>query len=451
MKQTCTQNTSMDQLSLEQSGNKFSMQVSSGLIKSNSRMNIKNLFFAILLGSVFLTACDKDDDTTTSTTGQTGEVSGTWKKGSTIVVTGHLVIPEGETLTIEEGVTVLMCDTSAGQEILVYGNLYCKGTESNPVTFTVPDSLLRSGNFPRVWGGFICAPSCQEFLMLYTHVEYTGYVTTESSPSVIAGLFKAEAGEGLPAVNFRNETDGKLVIEHCTFNNIGEDGLYLEGGDYIIQHNTFYTTGETGGDAINLKSGSIADVCYNLVYSPNTNALKLSNSGDRTPQCNPICYNNTIVNCGWRRAKVKGGGIWLEEGVNAVIYNNMHINCRFAVKNDEADERSVYDYNYYYGYTQECVNNFQDTVDMVVRGEHDVAGTTAGENDPLLVNYPLSNSQSSATFNTSWDFHLSSGSPALTGAYTDFDHHFGSTGITIDGTTYTADDPSAYYGAFGTN
>jgi len=414
------------------------------------QMKMIKLIPAFMMALLALTACEKNDsDQPNDATLSGGEVSGVWEKGSTITVNGHLVIPAGKSLTIEEGVTVLMNDTTLGQEILVYGNLYCKGTQANPVTITVPEELRREGSFPRLWGGIICAASCQELLMEYTHMAYTGYVTTETSPSVIAGLFKAEAGEGLPAVNFRNETNGKLVIRHCTFNNLDEDGLYLEGGNYIIEHNTFYTNGETGGDAVNLKSGSIADISYNLVYSPNTNAFKLSNSGDRTPQCAPVLYNNTIVNCGWRRPKVKGGGIWLEAGVNALVYNNLHVNCRFAVKFDEADERSVYDYSYYYGYTQECVDNFQAGVPDVVRGAHDVAGTKAGENDPMLVNYPLSNFQTATDFSTDWDFHLKAGSPALTGATTNFTRHFGTTGLTLNGVTYQSSAPATHFGAFG--
>jgi len=414
-------------------------------------MKISKLFYALLIGAAVITACNKDEEVKPKDETLTGgEVSGVWEKGSTITLNGHISIPVGKTLVIEEGVTVLMSDTVIGQEILVYGNLYCKGTAENPITFTVPENLRRAGNFPRIWGGIICAPSCKELLMLYTHMEYTGYVTTETSPSVIAGLFKGEAGEGVPAVNFRNEVDGKIVIQHCTFNNLGEDGFYLEGGKYIISHNTFYTTGETGGDAINLKSGSIADVCFNLVYSPNTNALKLSNSGDRVPQCEPVCYNNTIVNCGWRRPTPKGGGIWLEDGVNALIYNNLLVNCRFGVKNDEADERCISDYNYFYGYSQECVDNFQLGVDLVIQGEHDIAGTAAGSNDPKLVNFPLNNVQTNSTFNTSWDFHLMAGSPALTGANTAFNRHFSSAGITIDGVDYKSPAPAVHYGAFAT-
>ena len=354
-----------------------------------------------------------------------GNVSGTWAKGSTVTVTDHITIPVGQSLKIEEGVNVIMADTTKHIEFLVLGNLYCKGTEANPINITVKPSLLKQDvDFPRSWGGIVCDTTCTEFLMLYTHVEYTGAVTTEESPSVKKGLYKAAAGEGLPIINFRNHNNGKLVIEHCTFNNAGEDGIYLEGGNYIIAYNTLYTVGETGGDMINLKAGSIADICYNLEYSPNTNGLKLSNSGSRNPQCNPICYNNTLVNCGWRRPTVKGGGIWLEAGVNAQIYNNLQINPRFAVKNSLADAASVYDYQYYYGYDQITVDAFQSGVKDVVRGPHDVAGTKAKENDPLLKNYDLSNDELNTIYDTEWDFHLKAGSPAIGKGTTNFTRHF---------------------------
>ena len=144
-----------------------------------------------------------------------GDVSGTWTKGSTITVTDHIIIPAGKSLTMEEGVKVLMADTAKHIEFLVLGNLYCKGTAANPINITVkPELLKKDVDFPRSWGGFICDTTCTEFLMLYTHVEYTGAVTTEESPSVKKGLYKAAAGEGLPIINFRNHNNGKLVIQH---------------------------------------------------------------------------------------------------------------------------------------------------------------------------------------------------------------------------------------------
>jgi len=415
--------------------------------------NLMKFLLVFMIVAVAFTACKKDEEVNPDQNLSGGEVSGIWKKGATITVTGHLVIPEGESLTIEEGVTVLMSDTAIGQEILVYGNLYCKGTSANPITFTVPEELRKAGDFPRTWGGILCGPTSKELLMEYVHMEFTGYVTTEESPSVKAGFFKAEAGEGLPAINFKNNVDGKVVIMHSTFNNLGEDCFYFEGGKYIIAYNKIYTQGETGGDAINLKAGCVADVAYNMVFSPNTNGLKLSNSGDREPQCYVVGYNNTIVNAGWRRPTPKGGGIWLEAGVRAEIWNNLQINCRYAVKNntkEAADSRSMYDYQYLYSYSQDGVNGSLATEKDVVRGAHDIASTTPGEKDPMVENYTLSNSANSATFNTTWDFHLKANSPALTGAKTDFSRNYATTGITINGVTYNSPAPSAYFGAFGT-
>lgn len=428
---------------------------------------MKKLMYAVMAASIVLSSCKKDDKTTEvveepvvvnpnelsgDQTISGGEVSGVWKKGSRITVNGSIKIPAGKSLTIEEGVTVMFAAATVKQEVLVYGNLYCKGTAQNMIKFTVPDNMKPNGvDFPRLWGGILFDTGAKELLMLYTQVEYCGAVTNEESESVKLGFYKAAAGEGLPAINFRNNVDGKAVIMHCTFNNLGEDGLYLEGGKYIIAYNTIYTQGETGGDAINLKAGCEADICYNLVYSPNTNAAKLSNSGDRSPQCRPIFYNNTIVNCAWRRPTVKGGGVWLEAGVKAEIYNTLHINCRFAVKNSGADPACKYDYNYYYGYNQVTVDQFQPGVPSVVRGQNDIAGTTAQSNDPLLVNYPLDNGTSNAKFNASWDFHLKSNSPALNKGTTAIPTLYGTTGITIDGVTYTSPAPSKNIGAFGTN
>lgn len=428
-------------------------------------MKMKHLMYMLLAASIAITSCKKEEKTVTPVddvvnnpnelTGEKtiegGDIEGVWKQGAKITVKGSLVIREGKSLTIEEGVTVMFANSSVKQEVLVYGNLYCKGTVQNKIRFTVTDDIKPSGkSFPALWGGILFSKTAKELLLLNTQIEYCGAVTTEESQSVKLGFYKASAGEGLPAINFVNNVDGKVVIMNCTFNNLGEDGIYLEGGNYIIANNTFYTQGETGGDAINLKAGCIADISYNLVYSPNTNALKLSNSGDRSPQCRPICYNNTIVNSGWRRPTVKGGGIWLEAGVKADIYNNLHVNARFAVKNSGADPASKYDYNYYYGYDQTTVNNFQAGVKDVVRGTNDIGGTTAGSNDPLLVNYPLDNSTSNEVFNTGWDFHLKTGSPAIDKGTTSFTTNFGTTGITINGVTYTSPAASKTIGAFGT-
>ena len=417
-------------------------------------MKSNQIFKLLILVVLALAGCEKaniDVDTTAVDGSAIGEVSGVWAKGSTQVIKGDIVIPEGKTLTIEEGVTVLM-DTVAKPEIIVKGNLYALGTAENPIRFTVNEFYKTSSKkFGKLWGGILAGTTCEELVLDHVILEYAGSTTSDASTSVKMGLYKAKAGENLPALWFAN-ANGKLVVQNSIFRNLQEDCTYIEGGKIIFANNVFYTTGVTGGEAMNFKSGCLADVAYNLVYSTNTNALKLSNTGDKTPQAYIIAYNNTMVNTGWRRPTAKGGSIWLESKVRADLYNNLFANTRFGVKRDPKkpeDSRSAYSNNWYYGFDQATVNQFQPTGD-IVGGKNDVISNVAGANDPKFVNYPLNIAVSNADFNTVWDFHLQGNSPALGKGTTNFTRHY-QAGITMkNGITYSSPSPSTFVGAYGT-
>ena len=66
-----------------------------------------------------------------------------WTKNAVIKVKGHhLTVPEGKSLTIEEGVVVEFDTEGVGAshtpiEMIIDGSLYSKGTAENPVRFTV--------------------------------------------------------------------------------------------------------------------------------------------------------------------------------------------------------------------------------------------------------------------------------------------------------------------------
>jgi len=415
-------------------------------------MNLKQVITALALSALIFTGCEKaniDVDTSPGDGIAMGEVSGVWQRGSTQVIKGDVIVPAGKSLIIEEGVTILM-DTLAKPEFIVKGNLYSLGTEQNPVRFTVNELYKTDAKkFGKLWGGILAAQSCAEMVLDHTIIEYGGSTTSDASTSVKQGLYKAKAGENLPALWFSN-VNGKLVVTNSIFRNLQEDCTYIEGGKIIFANNTFYTTGVTGGEAMNFKSGCLADVAYNLIYSTNTNALKLSNAGDRSPQAYIIAYNNTMVNTGWRRPTAKGGSIWLEASVRAELYNNMFSNTRFGIKRDvkgPEDSRSIISNNYYYGYDQATVNQFQPAVD-ILGGTNNVRGTVAGDNDPKFVNYPLNTPTSNAVFNTAWDFHLLPGSPALAKGKTNFTRHHAA-GILLNGVNYQSPEPSTYAGAFG--
>lgn len=133
------------------------------------------------------------------------------------------------------------------------------------------------------------------------------------------------------------------------------------------------------------------------------------------------------------------------------MYNNLLANCRFGIKRDvklPEDSRSVVSNNYYYGYSQDAVDQFQPSKEILA-GTNDIIGTKADQNDPKFVNYPTNTSMSNADYNTAWDFHLSAGSPALGKGITTFSRNF-KEGIVINGVTYKSPEPATYVGAFGT-
>lgn len=410
-----------------------------------------------------------------------GAVEGVWEKYSVVNVAGQIHVPQGKTLTIEEGVEVIV--STAGQdenntkiEIIVNGDLYCYGTADAPIVFTVPASERKAENvYARLWGGVVGSATCNEIVFEHVLTEYTGAVTTRTSPSVTGGLFKPAGGEGMVAFNTNNPS-GKYVIVNSTFRYTGEDAIYVQGGSCIFMNNLFYAVGEAGGEAINVKAGCKVDAAFNLMYSPNTNGFKLSNSGadgGARFQAQINAYNNTIVNAGWRRDpnKPKGGSVWAESGCLVNVYNNLIVNCMFAAKapnfgldaTDGPDLNSKIDYNFYAsGDAQSAVpqhvangtvtayDGFRANVEDVVYGANDVRGTATGDKDPLFANFPFAdNPVLSYSYNEAWNFRLKAGSPALSGAKTDFAPYFGATGISINGKQYKSPAPAAYFGVFG--
>lgn len=426
-----------------------------------------------------------------------GEVSGVWEKNSTVNVTGHITVPAGKTLTIEEGVQILFDDNGVGAshtriEMIVEGKLYCKGTASNPVLFSVNAGKRTAANtFGGLWGGIIGTSDCSEMLFDHVIMEYTGGDVVADSPSALAGIYTP--GDDIDPDITTDNPNGKYVVTNCVFRNGRSDGLYFIGGSAIITNNVFSAIGETGAEAINMKAGCKVDAAYNLMFSPNTNGLKLSSSGQDDAagrgQALIRAYNNTIINAGWRRNGVKGGGAYIEKGALVSVFNNLFVNCKFMALTPKldtpgpdaggADNSSIIDYNFYasgsqqsplaqdnpttltsyMGYTSDNAGYYHDGRNGTpVIDEHSIVSASAGDSatDPKFVNYGFNTVDlNSYSYDDNWDFHVQAGSPVLTGAYSDFSGAFApywaTSGITVGGVEYKSPMPSAYYGVFGTN
>lgn len=448
-----------------------------------------------------LGACSDDDNnnstvsgggqgnTDTSTATVSGTVSGTWEKNSVIRVEGHINVPAGQSLTIEEGVQVIFTDKGVGVnhvpvEFTVNGNLYCKGTATNPVLFSVDEDKRTAANtFVGLWGGIVATSTCEEMLINHAVIEYTGGAVIEGSPAATAEIYTA-GGDSYPAIT-TNNINGRLVLANSMVRNCGQaaDGVYLMGGKAIIANNTFIAVGETGGDAVNVKAGCQVDVAGNIMFSPNTNGLKLSGSGQSAErsQAKIQAYNNTIINAGWRRDGEKGGSLFVEKNALVNVFNNLIVNCKFRAQtpnytdpnNPEKgyDLTSVIDYNYYasgsqrsdivfaeesgVAYAWEGYNYKHKSYNTGVVDVHSVIATSDDGKDPLFANFDINAVPlTSYTWNDAWDFHLKAGSPALTGAYAgtaaSMQPYFAA-GLQVGGITYTSPAVAARFGALGMN
>lgn len=464
-------------------------------------MKTKAIFVIAAAAMVFsLASCEKDPDQKepVEPVEAAGEVSGVWEAGSTVYVDGHIVVPEGESLTIEEGVTVIFSDAGVGVnhtaiEFSVDGNLYCLGTAENPVRLTVDESLRTADNtFAGLWGGIVAGATCEEMLIDHTIIEYCGGQVIEGSPAAENGYYTA-GDDAYPHIT-TNNVDGRYVITNSILRNGWSDAIYMMGGNAIITGNIFSAIGYDGAEAVNVKSGCTVDVTRNIMFSANTNGLKLSSSdqSEVRHQAKIQAYNNTIIGSGWRRDGEKGGGIYVEENADAGVFNNLLVNCKFRATTPAWEEpgsedcydgeHSMIDYNYYAsGTVQSSIfyeGQYEDDGEMLLYSGvkfpyegyafnhewydtekvdvHSVMAKTAEEAaslDPKFVNFDLNMDPASYTFNDSWDFHLAAGSPALDASKTytagDRQPYFGTSGLEVNGQTYTSPAIGAWFGAYG--
>ena len=418
---------------------------------------IKVSLIAFAFALLGLTACKKSSTTPEFPELQpVGEVSGTWTENSIVTINQDVVVPEGKSLTIEAGAHITFSGDSLGTatapEFQVRGNLYVKGTKDNPVVFTVPDASQTLDNrYKGLWGGIQCANTSGEVSISYATLEYAGAPAGANSVFVEQG---ESEGDPRYALLYGN-VDGKIAIFHTTVENTADDAIRVKGGKMLFCNNTFAFIGGTGGEAMNIKSGVLGVMAFNLIYSGSTNGPKWSNSGDLTPQTNCDVYNNTTVNCGWRRNKTgRGGSLNVEKAARGTAYNNLMVNCKYGVRvvggSKAADTANlITDYSWYYGNDTLITHQFYPNNGILTSPKcpHDVYGDV-GANDPQFEGYDVLTGKNVDLDLSTLDFHLKSGSPALTGAFTGFSPVISS--LNIGGTNFTAPAPADYFGAFGT-
>lgn len=288
-------------------------------------MKLKNYLLACtaLVAVPFMTACSEEEGLTNnpqtpgSGDGETGNTI-VWPADTIVALNNHYTVPEGKSLIIKEGVQIIVNTEGVGAnhvpvEFTVNGNLYCEGTAEKPIRFSVAeDERTEENALKGLWGGIVATSTCEEMLINHTIIEYTGGQVIEGSPAATAGIYTA-SDDAYPQIT-TNNINGRYVITNSVLRNGWSDGIYLMGGNAIIANNIFAANGYDGAEAVNVKAGCVVDVVGNVMFSPNTNGLKLSSSGQSEDRgmAKIQAYNNTIINAGWRRDGEKGGCVYVD-------------------------------------------------------------------------------------------------------------------------------------------
>lgn len=421
----------------------------------------------ILLAAVALYSCSKSDqqvqvsqqqftagtyidsgDTLNTKNGSGSRaIKGTLKTGETYYlsgdVSGDATINAGDTLVIQSGVKIYIVGdkSTLGKQnhapaIVVHGTLLSLGTKDAPVVITLGDATLRSNPandpqdpntdpaFKGWWGGIQGQTDAGDIILKWTRLEYMGGIAPPGD---------ARAGKARYGV-YTTNPKANLVLENCWLYGSEDDMVRIAGAQYELFGNTFEKVGLSAGECVNVKSGSVGDIAYNLVVGGTGNAFKSANAGGLTPEASMILYNNTIINTGYRQAKAgEGGSIDFETMGKGKSYNNILVNCQFGLAigaganvADTANVRYGYTYNYgdKYSFTSQVLPAGYITAVQTgdINGGNNVK---PGTGNPLFVNYPLPVDTINTKFNEvnyvgGYNFRLQTASPAAKKGFTGF-------------------------------
>ena len=264
----------------------------------------------------------------------TGEITDneTWS-ADTVFVDGDVTVNQDFTLTVDPGTYV---EFQGYYTLIVYGKLLARGTETNTITFTVPDTI---GFYDKTllegaWHGirFDGTYETDTSVLEYCVIEYA---------TAVYGEYYDKSGGGIRAFDNAN-----LVISNCIIrNNYGQNdggGIYLYESYARISHNTIYNNhaNNRGGGLIVRNHEAV--ITENLICD---NYGKYGGGGITIYDCDLVLTNNIVCNNEVRddgggveiyyselisvnnticfNIASRGGGIYISDQTRPVFYNDI--------------------------------------------------------------------------------------------------------------------------------
>jgi hypothetical protein len=199
-----------------------------------------------------------------------------------VVVPGSLTIAEGSSLTLEQGTTLKVANSSL---ITVNGVLKARGTVALPVGFTSIDDDTFAGDTngdgpsfgaPGAWAGIrAVANTSGNGILELEHARIRG-----GGSSVYANLVVTGAGHTLRAVHSSNSSDEGFRFDNCILSSVvncvaegnGTRGIELNGGAVEIYHATV-----AGNDVGVWSNANYIGQVRNSIVWDNNDDLQLDN------------------------------------------------------------------------------------------------------------------------------------------------------------------------------
>jgi len=310
----------------------------------------KNHFLVIISGFMLaLTACSSSNDLIDATANYpkvpasfvksknlSGTLKGTLKQDSTYYLTGNVAVAKGDTLAVEPGATII---AKGNYQFQVSGTLMSLGTEAKQVTFTSADAsrFTDLASYTGHWGGFVFDSTAVYVYVKYTHINFTGGPDSSGSPQASFDVEGSQTYNG----------GAYIVVEDSWFYGGVDDGIHLAGNiTASIKRNVLQRLGGPDGETMNIKKGVKGDIAYNYIWSAANNAIKLETGKVLVPQTNMNIFNNTIVDCGWRKVGEATNAILIDKWTRANIYNNVIVGNHTGINITTAADTT----NCHYGY-----------------------------------------------------------------------------------------------------
>lgn len=285
--------------------------------------------------------------------------SGTWTTGEVYQLTGDVLVPPGQTLTIQSGVLILL---AGDHTFTVSGRIIIDGIPAHPVRFRLtPEHHAGGGD----WGG----------LRLNE---------TVSGCEIIGVQFQG-AATALRVIG------GVAHVEECLFETPAAFGVYFSASAYGWVKHSIVRDGDQGFVADN----SNPQFEYNLFLRMTGRAVTVKTNSQAT------VYSNAMYDC--------QTGIWSDWNTAPLIHYNLVSGGSRALEAQDGFT-SLVEYNDFVGQTVECIylnirncypiiknNNFIAVPQTVLR----INGNNGQQSDTVYAQYNY------------WDGKDLSGIPAL--------------------------------------